>query len=140
MNILIDTHIALWSLYEDKKLSKKAKGLLLDSNNTIYYSLASAWEVEIKHSIGKLSVPADAFIEDCDSIGFLPLSIKKEHILGLKDLPLLPDGHKDPFDRLLLTQARSERMAFLTLDKKILAYGEKQVSSITPLLLLQRTF
>ena len=124
MNILIDTHIALWSLYDEKKLSKKAKQLLLDSNNTIYYSLASAWEVEIKHSIGKLPVPADTFIEDCDSTGFLPLSIKKEHILSLKDLPLLPDNHKDPFDRLLLTQAKSEKMAFLTLDKKILAYGD----------------
>ncbi len=125
MNILIDTHIALWSLYDDSRLSEKARDYLTDENNTIFLSMISAWEVEIKHSIGKLKVPADIFMEDCESLGFQMLNLKKEHLLGLKNLSFPENGHKDPFDRLLLSQAKTEKYGFLTEDENLLEYKEK---------------
>lgn len=124
MNILIDTHIALWSLYDDSKLSSFARNFLLDINNNIWYSLASAWEIEIKNSLGKINVDSGSFIRDCDSIGFCLLPIRKEHIIALKDLPYPESGHKDPFDRLLITQANIESMHFLTQDSRILDYQQ----------------
>ena len=125
MNILIDTHIALWSLYDDSKLSEENRKYLTDENNTIFLSLISAWEVEIKHSIGKLEVPADIFLEDCESLGFQILNLKKEHLLGLKSLSYPENGHKDPFDRLLLSQAKTEKYGFLTEDENLRQYREK---------------
>ena len=123
MNILIDTHIALWSLYDDGRLSPEAAEYLCRENNVVYYSLVSAWEIEIKHSLGKLEVPAEAFIEDCALMGFELLPLKKEHILEVSRVPFLPNGHKDPFDRMLMAQAISENMSFLTMDGKIRQYG-----------------
>ena len=125
MNILIDTHIALWALYDDSKLTEFAVQYLIDSNNTIFYSLISAWEIEIKHSLGKLNVPSDAFIHDCESMGFKNISIRKEHLLGLKALPYPDNGHKDPFDRLLIATANIENMGFLTQDHKLQVYHER---------------
>ena len=63
MNVLIDTHIALWSMYNDKRLSEKSREYLLDEDNAIFVSLVSAWEIAIKCSIGKLDIPADADTE-----------------------------------------------------------------------------
>ncbi len=120
MNILADTHILLWSLYDDSKLSSNARKYLSDGNNHIFYSLISVWEVEIKHSIGKMPVPSDEFIKDMDGMGYIPLNLKKEHIQHLQTLG--DYSHKDPFDRLLLAQALSEHYHFLTQDEKILAF------------------
>ena len=122
MNILIDTQIALWGLYNDKKLPESSSGLLRDLRNNIYVSLVSAWEIEIKHSLGKLDVSSDSFIRDSEAIGFCLLPVKKEHILALKALPYPDNGHKDPFDRLLIAQAESEGFSFLSEDSRILDY------------------
>lgn len=129
MIILLDTHIALWSLYDDSRLGDLARNYLIDNRNTVYYSLVSAWEIEIKHSLGKINVPSDIFIQDCDALGFTMLSIRKEHILALKDLPFPNNGHKDPFDRLLISQAEFESYYLLTQDNKILAYQNKYILS-----------
>lgn len=122
MNILLDTHIALWALYDSEKLKYADKQIISDVNNTVYFSLASAWEIEIKHSLGKLDVSSDAFIKDCESIGFVCLQISKGHILALQGLESPDESHKDPFDRLLIAQAESEAMRFLTYDNKIKGY------------------
>ena len=78
MNILADTHILLWSIYDDDKLSDKAKSYLIDGRNRFYYSLISIWEVAIKNNIGKMPIPAEDLLEGCDEIGFVPLPLKKE--------------------------------------------------------------
>ncbi len=119
MNILLDTHVALWSLYDAKKLNNAEKELLSDNDNTVYYSIASAWEIEIKNSAGKIELTSEDFIRDCESIGYICINIAKNHIFGLKKIDLNP-YHKDPFDRLLLSQAETENISFLTRDEKIL--------------------
>ena len=127
MNILADTHILLWSLYDDKKLSAAAREYLMDENNRVYYSLISIWEVEIKHSLGKMPVSPDELLKDCDYMGFMSLNLKKEHITGLKELSKNDYTHKDPFDRMLLAQAISENYYFLTQDDKILQYPSELI-------------
>ena len=121
MNVLIDTHIAIWAIYDNSKLTEQMTSILLDKENTIYYSLVSAWEVEIKHNIGKSEIPSKEFIKDCENAGFSVLSLKKKHIIELENIPFRKD-HRDPFDRLLIAQAKSEEMWFLTKDGKILSY------------------
>ncbi len=120
MNILADTHILLWSIYDDDKLSDKAKSYLIDGRNRFYYSLISIWEVAIKNNIGKMPIPAEDLLEGCDEMGFVPLPLKKEHILRLRSLSEWE--HRDPFDRMLVAQAEAEKFQFLTEDKKILDY------------------
>lgn len=125
MKILIDTHIALRSLYDSGKLAKKSREYLSNPENEIYYSIISVWEVGLKHSIGKLEVPAEDFTEDCENAGFQILNLKKEHLFEVEKLPFPEGGHKDPFDRLLLSQAKTERYGFLTEDENLLEYKEK---------------
>ena len=123
MKVLIDTHIALWSLYDPRRLSSLSVEILSNPKNDFFVSLASAWEVEIKHGIGKLEVPSVAFIDDCTAMGFNLLPINAEHIATLSLLGKAGSGHKDPFDRMLLAQSVSEGMGFLTGDSKILDYN-----------------
>ena len=120
MKVLIDTHIALWGLYDSDRLSSSSSRILADPVNEVFVSIASAWEIEIKHSIGKLDVPSEDFISDCKAMGFNLLSISEKHISALCKLEI---RHKDPFDRMLLAQSISEGMSFLTEDSKLLEFS-----------------
>lgn len=120
MKVLIDTHIALWSIYDSDMLSSLSSRILADPVNEVFVSVASAWEIEIKHSIGKLDVTSEDFISDCKAMGFNLLSISEKYISALSRLE---KGHRDPFDRMLLAQSVSEGMHFLTEDSKLLEYS-----------------
>ena len=122
MRVLLDTHIALWCMYRQKKLSCSSVRIMTDSKNEFYVSLASAWEIEIKHSIGKLEESSETFISDCKEMGFILLPISEKHITALSRLEKPINGHKDPFDRMLLAQSVSEGLYFLTEDSKLLEY------------------
>lgn len=131
MNLLLDTHIAIWALNDDPALSEKTRELILDADNTIYYSTVSVWEVLLKHARRPDSIPFDEkdFSEACREAGFVPLALADKHILAVHTLSR-PDGakaHNDPFDRLLLAQAKVENLSFLTHDELIPDYAEKCV-------------
>ena len=115
---LLDTHYLLWSLYEPEKLSKKAIELLEDSNNVIFFSSASIFEIVIKESIGKIKVE-DNITNTLIEAGFLELPITAKHAENLKSIPLL---HKDPFDRILLSQAVIESLTLITKDNHLQQY------------------
>ncbi len=134
MNLLLDTHIAVWALNDDPALSEKARELILDPDNTIYYSTVSVWEVLLKHARHPENIPFDeaAFSEGCREAGFVPLGLADKHILAVHTLAgaeTVP-AHKDPFDRLLLAQAKVENLSFLTHDELMPGYGEKCVISV----------
>lgn len=134
MNLLLDTHIAIWALNDDPLLSEKARKLILDPDNTIYYSTVSVWEVLLKHSRRPDNIPFDEkdFSEGCREAGFVPVSLADKHILAVHTLSR-PGGtkeHNDPFDRLLLAQAKVENLSFLTHDKLIPGYMEKCIVSV----------
>ena len=121
MRILLDTHVFLWSTARDK-LSEAAATAFLDADNQLFLSAASYWEICIKVSIGKL-VLTDEWIQDIDdemaSNGIKWLPIEKEHCQKMAELPFL---HKDPFDRLLISQAICQNMTLLTADTNIHQY------------------
>ena len=129
MNILLDTHLALWALNDDPALSEKAKELILDPDNTIYYSAISVCEVQLKNSRrpSNLELDASRFVEYCHEAGFVPLSLYDKHILAVESLkrPADAPAHNDPFDRLLVAQAKSENLSFITHDSLIPYYEEK---------------
>ena len=131
MNLLLDTHIAIWALNDDPALSEKARKLILDPDNTIYYSTVSVWEVLLKHNRRPGNIPFDEsdFYEGCREAGFVPLSLTDKHVLAVHTLSRSNNikEHNDPFDRLLLAQAKVENLSFLTHDELIPGYEEKCV-------------
>ena len=116
---LIDTHILLWWLTNDTKLSSSTRNILSNPKNRIYISAVSAWEISIKKTI-QPSFTFNTNIEECFSqSGFEVLPITTEHVYTLEQLPLI---HKDPFDRMLLSQALCEHFVFISADKNIQQY------------------
>lgn len=123
MRLLIDTHILIWILIDDPKLTPKARKLL-DKADEIYISTASFWEMAIKQNLGKLDLQLEQVIEECQNLGIQELPVTAEHTLALLGLEPL---HKDPFDRLLVAVAKAEPMRLLTADSKVAAYTELAV-------------
>ena len=128
MNILLDTHIVLWAITEPNKLTKKTLELLEDNNNNFYVSIASVWEVAIKNIRHPEDIPMSDFEYVNFSVisGFEILALKVEHIFTLKTLHRSKDApeHNDPFDRIMISQAKFEDFYFLTDDKLLPFYDE----------------
>jgi PIN domain nuclease of toxin-antitoxin system len=122
MNLLLDTHILLWAAGETEKLSDKVRSLLLDEANKLYFSSASIWEIVIKRSLGRDDFKVDPVrLRKMLVInGYTELSVDSDHALEVDRLPPL---HKDPFDRMLLAQARAEGFLLVTADAQIAKYG-----------------
>lgn len=125
MKLLLDTHILIWLHTAPEKLSKKAISYLRDEGNVCYYSAVSVWECSIKHS-----AHPDAFsLSGADlknlsmRANLLCVPLLSEHAVQVETLHCQSD-HKDPFDRVLLAQAKEEGMFFLTHDKRLLDYNE----------------
>jgi len=134
MNLLLDTHILIWTLNEDPRLSEKARELILDPDNSIYYSTVSIWEVAIKHANHPESVTfiGKELSQYCQQAGFLPVEVRDKHVYALETLTRAADAppHHDPFDRILIAQAKAENMSLLTHDSLIPAYNEKCIISV----------
>ena len=123
MRILLDTHILLWAVTADPALGDHAQRLLLDTQNEIFVSAASIWEVTIKHRKNPALMPLgpEVLIDACLESGFHWLDVSVHHTSRTVRLPPL---HSDPFDRLLIAQAIQEPMRLLTRDRQIAAYSE----------------
>jgi len=115
---LIDTQIFIWWMEKSKRLSEKSFDLLNDPQNKIFLSVASVWEIVIKKGRRKLEVPKDVR-GGIEKSGFIPLPIEVFHVLGVEKLP---HYHKDPFDRILISQAKVEDFTLITSDEKIWKY------------------
>jgi len=117
VSFLVDTHVVLWWLTDDATLSEAIKNTM-DHDPDVYVSAASIWEVAIKQAIGKLTEPAD-LPERIRESGFRELPITHEHAIAAGRLPLI---HRDPFDRMLVAQARHEGLTLATRDANIQRY------------------
>jgi PIN domain nuclease of toxin-antitoxin system len=123
MKLLLDTHVAIWLMNKKEKLSPKAKALLLDKANTLHISIASAWEVAIKTSIGKLPEfegGVKAFVAEMKANPVVRLPVRLRHVALVETLQF---HHRDPFDRLLVATAMVENMTILTADENIPKYN-----------------
>ncbi len=118
MKYLLDTHVLLWWLTEPEKIKLKAREIIRNRSNHIVVSSASFWEMAIKKSIGKLTLPHN-LLEAVAAENFKLLPIMPEESLGVADLPFL---HSDPFDRLLIMQAKLNDLIIITKDSKIAEY------------------
>ena len=116
MRLLLDTHAFLWWDSQPTKLPAKVLALCEDTQNEMFLSVASIWEMQIKYQLGKLELhlPLDKLVfEQVQKNAIQILPIQTAHVLGVA---ALPDVHKDPFDRLLIAQANVEKMVFLSGD------------------------
>ena len=121
MRLLLDTQVALWWLTASPRLSKPSRELMASSPCVV--SVASIWEVDLKHRLGKLPVPPHRFRDEMRSAGAVILSVSDEHVLTAVKLA---EPHRDPFDRLLLSVAEAERLVLLTADKALIALGRRE--------------
>lgn len=123
MKLLLDTHILLWAAGQPEKLSESARTLLTTPGNVLFFSAASIWEIVIKRSLGRENFKVDPrrLRKMLIVHGYTELLVTAEHALMVETLPLL---HKDPFDRLLIAQARTEGMLLLTVDAAVIQYQE----------------
>jgi len=123
MNLLLDTHVALWAITDHPNLSATARELILSPRATVWISVASIWEIAIKHSLGRGEMPVsgDDAIRHFRAAGYQFLSIEPEHAAAIESLP---KHHQDPFDRLLVAQALVEPMRLLTHDNTVARYSD----------------
>lgn len=128
MHILLDTHIALWALDNDTKLSKEAKELINDLNNSIYFSAISVMEISIKHKKNPniINRTGTDFYNQCLEAGYYTMPLKPKHAILLDNLNVKDNSYvnNDPFDRALIAQAKRENMILLTHDKIMEYYDE----------------
>jgi len=125
MNLLLDTHVLLWWLDDHPDLSPRAKSVIADGNNLVFVSAAVIWEIRIKQALGKLEVPAN-FRKVLDQQGFELLDITVDHAYAVGDLP---SHHRDPFDRMLVAQAKLEGLTLVTHDLRLKKYKITLISA-----------
>lgn len=118
MNLLLDTHILLWWLAADTHLPNAAAEAIASAANTVSISAASAWEVAIKKAVGRLDTPDD-LLEALDANNFDTLPVTVVHALAAGALPA---HHSDPFDRMLIAQARVEHLVLVSVDSRFRDY------------------
>ena len=119
MNLLLDTHVLLWWFDDPTLLSEQALTSIKDTNNEVIVSVVSAWEIAMKKALGKLEAP-DNLKQMIGDAGFTLMPINYEHVWEVKDLPFY---HDDPFDRLLVTQAKLEYLMLVTRDSRMRTYN-----------------
>lgn len=127
MRLLLDTHTFIWWLNDNPLLSESARTAIASERNDCFISIASCWEMAIKSSLGKLrlSKPLERFIpEELTANDFQLLKIEFRHVAKVETLPF---HHRDPFDRLLVAQALTEKMAIISIDTVLSEYGVKRI-------------
>jgi PIN domain nuclease of toxin-antitoxin system len=122
MNVLLDTHVLIWWMENNRRLGKRAKAAIQNHETTVWISSVSVWEINTKVVFGRLDVRptlVDEIEEEMESSGFRRLPIDFDHAFALRFLPL---HHRDPFDRMLVAQAQCEGLILITADEQVAAY------------------
>lgn len=127
MKVLLDTHALLWWLFDDPKLSRRARRLIHDPENEVLVSSASAWEIATKFRLGKLAEAEDAVVRlpeliQASRMSELPVTVAHALLAGG-----LRHRHRDPFDRMLAAQSQIEAVPILSQDRKLTALGAKRL-------------
>ncbi|MBC3251659.1 twitching motility protein PilT [Serratia fonticola] len=130
MDFLLDTNILLFMAYEPEKLTADVVEVLEDTDKTLCFSAASIWEVVIKSNLNKpdFSIDPKQFREGLFDAGLIEIPIKSEHALAVSDLP--EKLHKDPFDRLIVAQAKHNKLALITSDNKLIDFVSDYITVI----------
>ena len=123
MNLLLDTHVALWAIADSSRLSQEARELIISPRNTVWISAASIWEIAIKYALkrGDMPISSQDAMRYFSASGYQYLPIEAEHASAVGSLPA---HHQDPFDRILVAQALVEPMRLMTHDAQVALYGD----------------
>jgi PIN domain nuclease of toxin-antitoxin system len=123
VNLLLDTHVALWAITDSPKLSARARDLIGEQKAQIWVSAASVWEIAIKHALGRGDMPVSGqqALRYFRESGYQLLAVEAEHAVAVENLPA---HHQDPFDRILVAQALVEPMRLLTHDAAVARYSD----------------
>ena len=131
MDLLLDTNVLLFGITNDHRLGKQSRALMESSQTRCFYSAISVWEVAIKHERRPADIPVDAdeFLAYCQVSGAIELPLRANQTLLLPTLtrPQEAPAHNDPFDRMLLCQAKSEGMQLMTCDALLLGYADARL-------------
>lgn len=129
MRFLLDTHVLLWALASPRRLPKPIFDLLETTGNEVLFSSASIWEIAIKAQLlrAEFGVDAATIIDAARETGFTELAVSAQHAASVSNLPL---HHKDPFDRMLISQAFTEPARLITADRALSAYSKDLVTLI----------
>jgi len=123
LNLLLDTHVALWAITDSPKLPKKARELIESPKSSVWISTASVWEIAIKHALGRGDMPVSSqdAVRYFRESGYRFLPVEAEHAMVVENLPV---HHQDPFDRILIAQALVEPMRLMTHDPMVALYND----------------
>lgn len=123
MNLLLDTHVALWAITDNPKLPPRARELIQAARTTVWISAASIWEITIKHGLGRgdMAVSGHDAMRYFNESGYRFLAVEPEHAAAVGELPA---HHQDPFDRILVAQALVEPMRLMTRDPVVALYSD----------------
>lgn len=134
MKYILDTHIILWLITDDVRLSDEARKIILSKENKIYYSVASVWEVTIKNNKNKdiLPITGIQFEKFCVESGLKEIEIRSKQVHRLNELKPRTGKilHNDPFDRIILSQAKDENMCLMTHDEMFSNYDEECIKLV----------
>lgn len=125
--ILLDTQIWLWSILIPEKLGDEGRTMIEDAENDLFLSAASSWEISIKYKLGRLILPEppEVFIlQRLIRDNIKPLSVEHHHACRVS---ILPDIHRDPFDRIIIAQAQIEQLLLITADQQMKDYNVKMM-------------
>ena len=123
MNLLLDTHVALWAIADSPRLSDRARALIESPAATVWVSAATVWEIAIKYALGRGDMPVSSqdAVSYFNESGYRFLAIEAEHAVAVEDLAAY---HQDPFDRILVAQALVEPMRLMTHDSLVALYSD----------------
>jgi PIN domain nuclease of toxin-antitoxin system len=123
VNLLLDTHVALWAITDSPKLPRKARDMIESPKSSVWISTASIWEIAIKYALGRGDIPVSGHdaVRYFRESGYRFLSVEVEHAIAVEDLPA---HHNDPFDRILVAQALVEPMRLMTHDPIVASYSD----------------
>ena len=129
MKLLLDTHVIIWTLTDDIRLSERARDLIKAADNIVCFSSVSLWEIALKNQKAPDKCPYNEreILNYCKKAGFASISILPEHILGIRELKIKEDryiSNQDHFDRLLIAQAKAENCYILSHDKNFMNYDD----------------
>jgi PIN domain nuclease of toxin-antitoxin system len=127
VRVLLDTNALIWWLRDDPRLGVKARQLIAGKESELFVSVISLWEVTMKWRVGKMEYAGSAFLNDLKAENIKPLAISVEHLLALEQLDT---HHKDPFDHLILAQAKVEGATIITSDREMTGYGVSCIPAI----------
>jgi PIN domain nuclease of toxin-antitoxin system len=125
MKLLIDSHILVWAALDDRRLAGSVRSTYVDPDHDLLLSAATMWELGIKYALGKLPLPVpprDFFAREIAVRGYRVLDVKRAHAERAAELPYVDSGHRDPFDRMLISQALAEGLPLLSADPRFARY------------------